>query len=58
MISTKLIWMLIVSIAIIAILTYLFYTEMIAMHHQSQHRFIEMDHSEIFCDDDDCDDYE
>lgn len=48
----------IVGAAILGILAYLFYTEMTAMNHRTRHRFIEIDHSEPFCDDDDCDDYE
>lgn len=58
MISIKLIWITIVGAAILGILAYLFYTELTAMNHRTHHRFIEIDHSEPFCDDDDCDDYE
>lgn len=58
MISIKFIWILIVGVALLTILAYLFYTGMTAMNHKRKHRFIEIDHYETFCDNDDCDDYE
>lgn len=56
MVTIKLLWMLIVGGVVLAILIYLFWSETAAMDHSGHPRVIEIDRSESFYDDDDCDD--
>lgn len=53
--TAKFFWILIVGLSISGIVLYWFYV-LGRRFHGSRLKFIEMDHDEIFCDDDDCDD--